>query len=21
CATGRIGASGWSNLFNGLYSW
>nr|MOX58667.1 immunoglobulin heavy chain junction region [Macaca mulatta]MOX58720.1 immunoglobulin heavy chain junction region [Macaca mulatta]MOX58778.1 immunoglobulin heavy chain junction region [Macaca mulatta]MOX58895.1 immunoglobulin heavy chain junction region [Macaca mulatta]MOX58907.1 immunoglobulin heavy chain junction region [Macaca mulatta] len=21
CATGRIGTSGWSNLFNGLDSW
>nr|MOX59048.1 immunoglobulin heavy chain junction region [Macaca mulatta]MOX59666.1 immunoglobulin heavy chain junction region [Macaca mulatta]MOX59897.1 immunoglobulin heavy chain junction region [Macaca mulatta]MOX61865.1 immunoglobulin heavy chain junction region [Macaca mulatta]MOX63929.1 immunoglobulin heavy chain junction region [Macaca mulatta] len=21
CATGRIGSSGWSNLFTGLESW
>nr|MOX58864.1 immunoglobulin heavy chain junction region [Macaca mulatta] len=21
CSTGRIGTSGWSNLFNGLDSW
>nr|MOX58834.1 immunoglobulin heavy chain junction region [Macaca mulatta]MOX60754.1 immunoglobulin heavy chain junction region [Macaca mulatta]MOX60940.1 immunoglobulin heavy chain junction region [Macaca mulatta]MOX61710.1 immunoglobulin heavy chain junction region [Macaca mulatta]MOX62202.1 immunoglobulin heavy chain junction region [Macaca mulatta] len=21
CATGRIGGSGWSNLFTGLESW
>nr|MOX59485.1 immunoglobulin heavy chain junction region [Macaca mulatta]MOX60388.1 immunoglobulin heavy chain junction region [Macaca mulatta]MOX61964.1 immunoglobulin heavy chain junction region [Macaca mulatta]MOX62454.1 immunoglobulin heavy chain junction region [Macaca mulatta]MOX63206.1 immunoglobulin heavy chain junction region [Macaca mulatta] len=21
CATGRIGSSGWSNLFTGLDSW